>query len=128
MYSANYFSNALLVDNGNLNFDAINLPWEAQLSTFRDAVVVDANADGKPDILIMGNYYENNIEMGRYDADYGTLLINKGNNKLEAQSLNGLNIKGQVRQIKPIVINKKQAYIIAKNNDSSMVIQFSSSK
>lgn len=128
VYSANYFSNALLVDNGNLNFDAINLPWEAQLSTFRDAVVVDANADGKPDILMMGNYYENNIEMGRYDADYGTLLINKGNNKLEAQSLNGLNIKGQVRHIKPIVINKKQAYIIAKNNDSSMVIQFSSSK
>jgi hypothetical protein len=37
----------------------------------RDAVGVDANGDNLPDILLMGNYYNSNIEMGFYDADLG---------------------------------------------------------
>jgi hypothetical protein len=50
------------------------LPRQAQLTSYRDAIVVDANTDGLPDILLMGNYYDNNIQMGRYDADFGTIL------------------------------------------------------
>ncbi len=76
--TANYFSNAIFMNRGNLKFDAIAMPWQAQLSSFRDAVVIDANRDSLPDILLVGNYYDNNIQMGRYDADYATLLINHG--------------------------------------------------
>ncbi len=76
--SADYFSNAVLINNGNLQFETKALPWQAQLTSFKDAVAVNANNDSLPDILLMGNYYENNIEMGRYDADFGTILINKG--------------------------------------------------
>ncbi len=100
------------------------MPWQAQLSPYKDAVVVDANGDNLPDILLVGNYYENNIQMGRYDADYGTILVNKGNGKFDAESLNGLQIKGQVRHIRKINIGKKEAFILARNNDSAMVIQF----
>ena len=122
--SADYFSNAILINKGNLNFEIKELPWEAQLSTYKDAVVIDANNDNLPDILLMGNYYENNIEMGRYDADFGSILLNKGKNFFEVYPLNGLNIKGPVRHIKPITINNRKAFLIAKNNDSTMVIQF----
>jgi hypothetical protein len=38
-------------------------------------------------------------------------------------TINGLQLKGQVRKIKPIVINKQQALLLVKNNDSVMVIQ-----
>ena len=62
--------------------------------------------------------------MGRYDADYGTLLINHGNDSLSTESLNGLQVRGQVRHIKKIIIGGKEAFILAKNNDSTMVIQF----
>ena len=78
VHTANYFANAMLINDGNLNFTVKALPWEAQLTSYRDAIVVDANADGLPDILLTGNYYDNNIQMGRYDADFGTILINKG--------------------------------------------------
>ena len=122
--TADYLSNAILINDGHQNFVAHALPWEAQLSSYRDAVVVDANNDSLPDILLAGNYYDNNIEMGRYDADLGTLLINKGNGIFGCQTLNGLQIKGQVRHIKEINIAGKKAYILAKNNDSTMVIQF----
>ncbi len=122
--TANYFSNALIINKGNMQFETIALPWEAQLSSYRAAVVVDANGDNLPDILVAGNFYENNIEMGRYDADFGTLLLNKGNGHLVPQSLNGMVIKGQVRRIEPVHIGKREAFILAKNNDSTVVIGF----
>jgi len=123
--TADYFSNAVLINKGNLNFELQALPWEAQLSPYKDAVAINANEDSLTDILLVGNFYENNIEMGRYDADFGTILINKGKGKFSCTSINGLAIKGQVRHIKQLQLaNKKEALILAVNNDSTRVIQF----
>ena len=122
--TANYFSNAILINDGGLRFHVQEMPWEAQLAPFRDAAIVDANGDGLPDILLVGNYYENNIEMGRYDADYGTLLLNKGHDNFAAAPLNGLAIKGQVRHVRKLDITGKPAYILVKNNDSAQVLRF----
>jgi len=122
--TANYFSNAVLINRGNLHFDVVAMPWEAQLSPFRDAVVVDANRDSFPDILLVGNYYDNNIQMGRYDADYATLLINKGNGTFTTESLNGIQIRGQVRHVKKINLAGKEGFILARNDDSTVVIRF----
>ncbi len=121
---ADYFANAILLNKGNLNFDLQPLPWEAQLTSYRDGAVVNANDDNLPDILLAGNYYENNIEMGRYDADFGTVLINQGQGKFVSGSVNGIEIKGQVRRIQKIDIAGKEAYIFARNNDSTIVISF----
>lgn len=126
--TADYLSNAVLINKGNLNFETKALPMEAQLTPYKDAVVVNANDDDKPDILLMGNYYDSNIEMGRYDADFGTLLINKGNGSFWATTLNGLSVNGQVRHIQPISIKGNKAYVLARNNDSTMVIEFGSNK
>jgi hypothetical protein len=66
--------------------------------------------------------------MGRNDADFGTILVNKGNGRFDCESINGLEIKGQVRHIKKIKIGKEEAYILARNNDSVMVIKFADNK
>ncbi|MGZ8559178.1 MAG: VCBS repeat-containing protein, partial [Chitinophagaceae bacterium] len=124
--SADYFSNAILVNDGKMNFSLQALPWDAQLSPLKDAVAVSANDDEKPDLLLVGNYYDNNIQMGRYDADFGTLLVNKGAGNFVCENLNGLTIKGQVRRIRELFINGQKRYIIGRNNDSTMVIGFSS--
>ncbi len=126
--TANYFSNSVLLNKGGLNFTTQALPWLAQLSPLKDAVVVDANGDSLPDILLVGNFYDNNIQMGRNDADFGTILINKGKGKFVCENINGLAIKGQVKHIKKIMIGKEQAYILARNNDSVMVIKFAAKK
>jgi hypothetical protein len=122
--TADYFANAVLINDGNLNFSVKALPWEAQFSPYKDAVIVNANDDSLPDILIFGNYYENNIQMGRYDADFGTILINKGNGVFNVETINGLQVKGQVRHIRKIKIANKESFILARNNDSTMVMQF----
>jgi hypothetical protein len=122
--TADYFQNALLINDGNLHFKVIALPWEAQLSSYRDAIMVDANRDSLPDILLVGNYYDNNIQMGRYDADFGTLLLNHGKDSVTVSTLNGLSIKGQIRHIQQLTVGGKKALVLVKNNDSARIIRF----
>lgn len=123
LFTANYFANSLLINEGNFKFKVQPLPWQAQLTSYKTAAVVDANNDGKPDIFLGGNFYENTIQMGRFDADFGTILVNKGQGNFNCEGLNGLVIKGQVRKIEPIRIGKTPAFILARNNDSVMVIK-----
>ena len=128
LHNADYLSNAVFINKGNLQFDVLDLPAEAQFSSMKDAVLVNANDDNLPDILIMGNYYDPNIEMGRYDADYGTMLINKGAGKFTAETINGLAVKGQVRHIRSITLGKQTAYLLARNSDSAVLIKFTGRK
>ncbi|MCX6316389.1 MAG: VCBS repeat-containing protein [Bacteroidetes bacterium] len=128
LLTADYFPNAILINNGKGSFEAKELPFEAQLSSYRDALIINANNDELPDLLIMGNYYGNNIEMGRYDADFGTILVNKGKGQFICEPMNGLSIKGQVRHIRKIKIGEKEALVLACNNDSLRIIQFSATK
>ena len=121
---ADYFSNAVLINDGQLHFTVKALPWEAQLSPMKDGAVIDANHDDLPDLLLVGNYYDNNIEMGRYDADYSTLLINKGKGDFQVQPVHSMVSKGQVRHISPVHIQNKLAFVLAKNSDSTQVIEF----
>ncbi len=123
--TADYFANAVLINDGKLHFTTSPLPWQAQLTSYRDAVVVNANDDDLPDILLAGNYYDNNIQMGRYDADFGTVLLNKGHGNFTCETINGLQVKAQVRHIRKINLAKNgEAYILTRNNDSTMVINF----
>jgi hypothetical protein len=123
VFTANYFSNAILINDGNMNFTVSAMPWQAQLTSFKAATIADVNNDGLPDILLGGNFYPNNIQLGRYDADYGTVLINKGKGQFNYSTLNNLIIKGEVRHILPITIGKQEAIIYARNNDSLIVLK-----
>jgi hypothetical protein len=71
----------------------------------------------------MGNFYDNNVQMGRYDADYGSLLINTGKQDFKVAPMNGLSIKGQVRHIAPIQLNQQRAFVLGMNSDSLRLIQ-----
>jgi hypothetical protein len=124
LLTADYFANAVLINDGNLHFTLSALPWEAQFTSYRDAITVNANNDTLPDILLVGNYYDNNIQMGRYDADFGTVLVNKGHGNFSCETINGLQIKGQVRHARKISIAGKEAFILARNNDNTMVIKY----
>lgn len=118
-----YCANSVLINDGKMNFTVQPLPWQAQLTSYKDAVTINANNDALPDILLAGNFYENNIQMGRFDADCGTILLNQGKGKFTCSAINRLLIKGQIRHIRSIQIGQQQAIVLAKNNDSMMVIK-----
>ena len=121
---ANYFSNSFLINNGNWDFSLQKFPWQAQLSCYRTAAVINYTQDSLPNIWLGGNFYHSNIRLGKYDADYGTILSNHGNNNFTAENISDIIIKGEVRHILPITVKGEKAFVLVKNNDSVMVIKF----
>jgi len=125
-FQANYFSSCIFLNDGKLNFKTVALPSRAQFSTIRTLVTSDFNKDGLPDFLIGGNYYENNVQLGRYDGDYCSVLINQGKGLFDFTPHNGLHIKGQIRKLAPIMIGKKLNFLVGRNNEPISAIQCSS--
>jgi len=120
---ADYYESVILVNDGKGNFKLKPLDYRAQWSSYYDAQVIDANGDKLPDILMMGNFYNCNIQMGRYDADFGMILINKGNCDFAPQPINGLQVKGQVRKLREIKLKNGSAIVAARNSDTLLVIR-----
>jgi len=125
LFTADYFENAALINDGNMRFHLQALPYMAQLTSYRDAVDLGVDEFGKKEVLLVGNFYGNNIQMGRYDADFGLVLTCSRNGEFGCESLNGLSIPGQSRHVRKINIpHQEDAYIIARNDDSLKVIRF----
>lgn len=120
---AHYFSNSVILNNGDGTYAVKPLPWQAQFTPYRTGVWTDVNGDALPDVFLGGNYFESNIQMGRYDADFGTLLINRGEGNFEVRQSAGVEISGQVRKVKKITISGQESLILARNNDTLKVIQ-----
>lgn len=119
---ANEFANGVFVNDGQGNFQFQPLPYLAQLTPYKTATIIDVNGDKLPDVFLGGNFYDNNIQMGRYDADFGTVLLNKGKNQFEIQ-LSKVPIYGQVRHIKPFKNPAgKLCWLLAKNNGNAQIL------
>lgn len=119
VYEANYFANAVLINDGKGNFETKSLPKSTQFGP----KAAFQKIEGTPnDYFIMGNFFESNIQFGRYDADYGGLLsFDSGTAK--HQPLPDLKVYGQVRAILPLKIKGETHYFIARNDDVLMVLK-----
>ncbi|NNF20301.1 MAG: VCBS repeat-containing protein [Saprospiraceae bacterium] len=125
-YEVDYFSNAVLINNGEGRFKTKSLPAEAQFSSYHTSSLVDLNNDGLQEIFLGGNYYDCNIQMGRYDADYGSILFNHGNENLEYIQPAGDMLKNQLRKIKEITLaDGTTAWVIAVNNQRIELVKLS---
>ncbi|MCC6410395.1 MAG: VCBS repeat-containing protein [Saprospiraceae bacterium] len=77
------------------------LPVEAQFSTVFAILPMDWDGDGQDDYLLGGNFYEVMPAIGRLDASYGALLLNKkGVFKNVEPVESGLWLRGPVRDLK----------------------------
>ena len=117
---------SVIMNNRNGTFTLKPLPAEAQFSTVFGLDIKDFDGDGKPDILLGGNFYQSKPEVGIYDASYGLLLKGdgKGGFKTVSPQNSGIVIKGAVRDIAEIKAGKKKLLIFAKNNDKTEILSF----
>lgn len=76
---ANYNQTSYIQNEGNGKFLLKPLPKMAQVSPVNGIAISDLNADGKLDVLVIGNDYGNEVFSGRYDASTGLMLLGNGN-------------------------------------------------
>ncbi len=121
----NYCSSVVAINNGNGNFSIQQLPMQAQLSCINTICVTDINNDQKPDIIIGGNKFGFPPQFGRLDASFGNILINngKGNFSILPATSSGLNITGEIKDIKMIAGGDKKYLLAVRNNDFPVLYQ-----
>lgn len=118
-------ANCYVENTGDGNFEIRELPAMAQWTTIQTMFVDDFNNDGFNDVLLAGNLYELNTQLGRQDASHGVLLLNdtKGDFYTSIDLNKSYNISGPARSINKIDIRKKDYYLVGINNDSLQVVQ-----
>lgn len=118
---SHYFEN-----EGNGKFKPAVLPAEAQLAPLMAGLARDFNADQRMDALLLGNFYDCNIQMGRYDASYGALLLGQGAGKwtMPAMAQSGLALTGQFRRVQPLKLaDGRQVWLAVRNNEAPVVLR-----
>ena len=108
-----------LLNQGDGTFAVHPLPTEAQLAPMYAILPKDINGDGHLDVIMGGNLHGVKPEAGRYDASEGVYLRGNGDGTFvsvpPAQS--GLLLAGEVRDIVPVNIARRQTLLVARNNN-----------
>jgi hypothetical protein len=111
-----------LENQGQKGFALHQLPIEAQYAPVYGITSLDANHDGKKDLLLAGNNAWTRIKFGRYEANHGVLLYGDEKNDFTyvPQVKSGLNIKGDVRSIAKVKSGNKEQIIVGINNSAAL--------
>jgi len=114
--TANYFASGVFYNRGNGSFTFKPFPAQAQTAPLFGFSIIAAPGKG---ILAGGNFSGVIPFEGRYDADYGDLLIpdKTGDLKWRSPVSSGFLLRGEVRDIKTIKTAKGIIYALAFNNN-----------
>ncbi len=125
----NYCSSIIAWNEGDGKFTIEKLPPEIQFSSANALSCVDLTGDGKPEIVAGGNLFDFTPQFGRLDANYGSVMVNKGNRKFDLLSTkeSGVQLTGQVRDIKAISNGNKKSILFLRNNESPVLYRNSPS-
>ena len=82
----NSFSSKVFINDAEGNFEAIDLPIEAQYAPINDLIITDIDQD--PDVIFAGNLFASEVETPRADAGAGMLLKGKGDGSFEPIPMN----------------------------------------
>jgi hypothetical protein len=121
----NYCSSIVALNDGKGSFEVQKLPAMVQLSSVNAVYCTDINNDDKKDLILGGNKFGFPPQFGRLDASLGHILVNKGNGEWEWQwsEKSGLNIRGEIRDIKQIKGKDKRYILFVQNNQSPALYQ-----
>ncbi|MBT8179413.1 MAG: VCBS repeat-containing protein [Eudoraea sp.] len=119
------FRSVLLLNKGDMQFEKIPLPVDAQQIPVMTVAKVDVNQDGYEDLILGGNIYETEVETPRLDAVSGVTLISdtqQGYYTLP-QTETGLYIRGNVKDMQIIEVDQKKLLWVGRNNEKSLLYQ-----
>jgi len=125
----NYASSIIAINQGNGKFTIQPLPPMAQLSSVKSIVCTDLNHDGFKDLIVCGNEFNFQPQLGRLDANPGEVFINdgKGNFRFLPSDASGLELRGMVRDVAVIPSNKGLNFLFLQNDMVPVLYQLQKS-
>ena len=121
-----YLESAIMINNGKGHFEIKALPIQAQYAPVYASKTYDFNHDGHLDILLGGNLHAAKPQVGKYDANYGIILLGDGaGNFYEIdKEKSGMDIDGEVRDMRLIGEGENQILVLAMNNEALRAFKF----
>ncbi|MFM1878586.1 MAG: hypothetical protein RLZZ241_1452 [Bacteroidota bacterium] len=119
---AQELGSCVFLNTGDGGFKKILLPPIAQLAPIYDFELFDFDSDGFLDLFPIGNRYEISTQLGRLDGLNGVLLHGQGAGAFSWWTTHTAPVSGAGRQIKRFNLGNIQAYIIARNNDTPIIL------
>jgi hypothetical protein len=116
-------------NNGDGSFTVVPLPLEAQMAPVYGIYASDFDGDGKPDLLLAGNFDGFKPELGKMTAGYGLYLRGDGKGGFTPVKTvdSGFLVPGQARDIERVRTGKGNLYIVARNNDRPLIFRTNAS-
>ncbi|MEM6343638.1 MAG: VCBS repeat-containing protein [Bacteroidota bacterium] len=117
-YQSYLFATTYIENLGNGDFKLRALPVEAQFSPTYGMQTGDFNADGFPDLALIGNSYANNTQHGYYDAGVGSIWLGDGNGGFQYQSpsQSGFWVDGDAKSMVGMSVPRSGKLLIAAQN------------
>ncbi|MDQ3534779.1 MAG: VCBS repeat-containing protein [Bacteroidota bacterium] len=114
--NANTFKTSIFLNSPSGKFRNLDIPKEVQFSTVNDILIQDFNNDNMVDILMVGNFFGNSVDIGRNDAQ-GQILLFKGKTGFHIEEVN-TRVSSEYRAVKSIKIKGIDYLMLVRNNDS----------
>lgn len=116
------FASMYAANDGQGTFTLHPLPAEAQFAPVRAVVFEDFDRDGRPDLLLGGNFFGGSLALGRLDASYGVLLRSGedgGWTAVDAEQAN-LWMTGDVRKVALLGRPDGSVWLVVARNDDRL--------
>lgn len=126
---AHNFKSAYIENLGNGEFVLHELAPELQIAPIQDIWSGDIDGDKIPDALLIGNAYDTEVKIGRYDAFKGAYLKGKGDGSFEVMSGPHIGFLADRNARKLVKVGgnmgaRKEYFVLANNADSLQVFTY----
>lgn len=127
VFESQTFTSSFIENLGEGNFSIHALPVEMQIAPINKFLVKDINSDGYLDAIAVGNTYDTEVSMGRYDAFTSAILLGKGNNQFDVLKGNetGFLADKAAKNLTSLKIGKtdQEIYLVGNNRDSLQIFE-----
>ena len=122
--NVDYLHTSYVENLGNGKFEIKPLPVEAQIAPVNGINVGDFNGDSHLDIVLVGNDFGIEVNMGQYDALIGLVLLGDGQGKFKPLSVeeSGFMVDGDAKALSRLVLSDNREVYLATQNRGAIEV------
>jgi hypothetical protein len=109
--------------SSEMGYKFVAFPEEQQFSAIGSIEVFENFESSGPLLLLSGNFYDINPQMGRYDAHYGSIVRFNNEKMIFEEVQSSLDLKGQIRRGLQLNTPRGSLILLGRNDDTPIVLE-----